>query len=147
MLAERDGLALELAGEPAEVAQDVGGVLGLGARLGADGVAGLLGDDARQLLDAGLHRVGDPLQDAPALARRHLAPGREGRRGGLDGAVDVLGAAAGHAGYGAPRAGGLDGDAAAGRGIHPGAVDQHLRALDARLGLRRPHPRCSLPLP
>ena len=111
VLAERDGLALELAGEPAEVAEDVGGAPGLGPRLGADGVAGLLGDDARQLLDARLDRVGDPLQDAPALARHHPAPGREGGGRGLDRAVDVLGAAARHAGDGAPRAGGLDGDA------------------------------------
>ena len=77
VLAERDGLALQLAGEAAEVADDVGGAPGLGPRLGAQRVAGLLGDDAGQLLDPRLHRVGDLLQQAASLARHHAAPGRE----------------------------------------------------------------------
>jgi hypothetical protein len=50
-----------------------------------------LGHDARQFLNARLHGVRNPLQDAPALARRHLAPARKRRRGGFHRFIDVLG--------------------------------------------------------
>ena len=98
VLAQRDGLALELAGEAAEVAQDVGCALGLGAGLRADGIAGLLGDDAGELLHPRLDGIGDLLQHAAALARDDAAPAGEGLARGLHGAVDILGAAARNAG-------------------------------------------------
>ena len=143
VLAERDGLALELAGEAAEVADDVGGAPGLGPRLGAQRVAGLLGDDAGELLHPRLHRVGDLLQQAAAVARHHAAPGRERSARGLR-----------PPGRCPPprRAGrcrwcadcrGFRPDVLAGDALHPAAVDQHLRALRAG----RPPAPCSLPLP
>ncbi len=46
VLAERDGLALQLAGQAAEIAEDVGASLRLGPRLGAHRVAGLARDRA-----------------------------------------------------------------------------------------------------
>ena len=77
VLAERNGLAFQLAAKPAEIAEDIGGHLGLRPRLGAQRVAGFQRDGARQLLDARLHRLGDPHQHAAALARRHARPGWE----------------------------------------------------------------------
>ena len=94
VLAERDGLALQLAGEAAEIAEDVGRHAGLGARLGAHRVAGLQRDGARQLLAAGLERIGDLEQRLAAFARHDLAPVGKGLGGGRDGAVDVGGIAA-----------------------------------------------------
>ena len=85
VLAERQGLALELARQPAEIAEDVGRHAGLAARLGAQRIAGLERDGARQLLAAGLEGLGDPEQRLAALARHDLAPvgiglGRRRRR-------------------------------------------------------------------
>ena len=75
VLAEGQGLALELAREPAEVAEDVRGERCLGPRLGAERVAGLGGDGAGEVLGPCLHRIGDPEEHPAAFARRHFAPG------------------------------------------------------------------------
>jgi hypothetical protein len=90
VLAERNGLALEFAREPAEVAQNIDCPLGLGPRLRADRIAGLLRYDARQFLHPRLHRISNLLQHAAALTRNRAAPAREGTCRGLDGPVDIF---------------------------------------------------------
>ncbi len=125
MLAERQGLALELARQPAEITEDVGRDIGLAARLGAQGIAGLERDGARQLLGAGLDGIGDLEQRLAAFARHDLAPFGIGLGAGGDGALDIGGIGARH--FGDRRALGriLDGDARARRALDPLAADQH----------------------
>ena len=142
VLAERDRLALQLAGETAEIANDVGRALGLGAGLRAQGVAGLLGDDAGQLLHPRLDGVGDLLQHAAAFARDDLAPAGERLACGLHGAVDILGAPARDAGDDLPIAGRFNRDRLARRRVDPAAVDQHLHALAGSGGRRLAHCHC-----
>ena len=119
VLAERQGLALELAREAAEVAEDVRRQSRLPARLGAQRIAGLGGDDAGELLGPRLDRIGDAEQHPAAVARRHVPPARERPGRGLHRAIDVLGAGARHVGEDAPVRGILDGD-----GLTRGAVDE-----------------------
>ena len=71
LLAERNGLALELTAQAAEIAEDVDRAFRLRPRLGADGVAGFERDRARKLLERALpaHR-----RSAPAAARVRAAP-------------------------------------------------------------------------
>jgi hypothetical protein len=45
--------------------------------------------DLREVLDAGLHTVGDPVQDGCALRRRGPRPADEGRPGRVDRGVDL----------------------------------------------------------
>ncbi len=90
MFAKRNGLALQFAGEAAEIAEDVRGQRGFRPSLGAHRIAGFFGDDAGEFLDARFHRLGDAQQHAAALAGRHLAPVREGLVRGRDRAVHIL---------------------------------------------------------
>jgi len=142
VLAQRDGLALQLAGEAAEVADDVGGTSGLGPGLGADGVAGLLGDDAGELLHAGLDGIGDLLQQAAALARDDAAPAGEGLARGLHGPVDIFCTPARDAGDGLAVAGRLHGDLLTRCRVDPGPVDQHLHVLACSGRGRLAHCHC-----
>ena len=150
MLAERDGLALELAAQPAEVAEDVGGHVGLAARLGAQSVAGLERDRARDLLGAGLQGLGDLEQRLAALARRHLAPFGIGLGRGGDGALDVGRVAARHFGDRLALGGIFDGDSCAGSALDPLAADQHALGRDGvilRLALSGGHRHAGPPVP
>ena len=94
MLAERQGLALELAREAAEVAEDVRRQSRFRPGLGTQCVAGLGGDGARELLGLRLDGIGDPEQHPAPFARRHVAPARERLGRGLHRSIDVLGAGA-----------------------------------------------------
>jgi hypothetical protein len=62
VLTQRDGFPLQFPGEATEVAEDIGGQRGFRTPLGAQGVAGLLGDDAGKFLGPSLHRLGDAQQ-------------------------------------------------------------------------------------
>jgi hypothetical protein len=73
MLAQRDRFALQLPGEAAEIAEDVGGKPSLAPRLRAQRIAGFKHDHARDLLSLSLHLVGDAEEQPAALARRDLA--------------------------------------------------------------------------
>src|SRR5690606_2633908 len=125
VLPERDRLALEFAAEAAEIAEDLGGALGLGPSLGLQRVARLLGDDPRQFLDPGLDHVSAPRQDAAALAWRAQAPARKRCRRGFDGGVDILGAAARYGGDRLAVGGIEDGDRFTGVAVGPRAIDEH----------------------
>jgi hypothetical protein len=137
VLAKRQGLALQLPTQPAEVAEDIGGHARLAPRLGAQRVAGLAGDGAGQGLDLRLDRLGDARQHLPPLARRHPAPGREGGLGGLHGAINVGGAGARDAGEDLAVGGVLHAQRLAALGADPLATHQHPRL--ARLGHHRVH--------
>lgn len=97
-LAERALLRAQRTGEVAEVVdgQRNVGRQGLAHRLA---VVPALGD--RELLQMGLHPVGDPVEEPRAVARRRGSPG--GRRGvcRVQGELDVLGRTAGDLGEGA----------------------------------------------
>src|SRR5438046_2947632 len=67
LLSERNGLALQLAAEAAEVAEDVSDELRLRTRLRADGVPGLHRERARKGLDRRLDVVRDPEAQAAAV--------------------------------------------------------------------------------
>ena len=125
VLAEGEGLALELARETAEVAEDVRRQSRLPPRLGAERIAGLGGDGARNILDLRLDGVGDAEQHPAAVARRHVAPARERLGRGLHRPIDVLGARARHVGEDAPVRGVLHGDGLAGSAVDALAAEQH----------------------
>jgi len=129
MLAKRDGLALELGSEAAEIAEDVRRELGLAARLGAQRIAGLERDGAGHLLDARLHRLGNLEQRPAALARRHLAPGRKSPARGGDGGFDIGRRGARHFGHGRALGRIFDADPRTRRTADPFAVDQHAFGL------------------
>ena len=125
MLAERDGLTLQLARETAEVAEDVADGARFRTGLGLDGVAGLFCDDAGEFLGAAFDHIGDAHEEAAAFARWHTAPGREGGRCGLDGGVDVIAGAARHGRDRLAVSGIENGNRLAGATVGPCAVDQH----------------------
>ena len=89
VLAERDRFALELAGDAAEIADDVGRALDLGTGLRPDRVPRFQGEDPREGLDLGLHGVGDPQQHPSAVARCHEPPRLERGGSGADRRVDI----------------------------------------------------------
>jgi len=89
LLAERDRLALQLSGQATKIAEDIGRQPRFGPRLRSQGVAGLERNGAGHFLAAGLQSVGDAQQQAAAVARSDLAPGREGPRGSRHGAVHI----------------------------------------------------------
>ncbi len=93
---------------------------------------GLLGEDTRHLLDVLLHRVGDLLQQAPAVARHDAAPCRKRLRGRFDGAFDVFRAAAWDMRDGLAGTRRLDRELPPARGADPGPVDEHFLASDGR---------------
>src|SRR5207245_526476 len=138
VLAQRDGLALQLRGQSAEVAEYVGAAQRLRARLGADRVAGLGGYRSGQLLDVRLQFLSDAGDQLAALARRSPAPGSERVVGRAHRAVDVLGAAPRHHSQDGSVGGVLDLDGAPVGAVHPLPADQHLpdRALDLDRHLR-----------
>jgi hypothetical protein len=125
VFAEGNRFALELSGEAAEIAEDVGGERGFRAGLGAQGVAGFLGDNLGEFFDAGFHRLGDFQQQAAALAGCDLAPGGEGFVGGVDGSVDVFLGATRDGGDGGAACRVFDVQGRAGRAVDPGTVYQH----------------------
>ena len=133
VLAQRNRLALELAGKATEVAQDVGRTLGLGPGLRADRIASLLGDDPGEFLHPRLDGICNLLQHAAALSRNDAAPACEGLARGLHGPVDVFGAAARNAGNDLAVPGRFYRYFLAGGAVDPASVYQHLRAL-ARSG-------------
>ena len=130
MLSERDGLALELTAQPAEVAEDVSGDIRLAACLGAQRIAGLQRDRARHLLGALLQLVGDLQQHLAAVARRHLAPFDKGLGGDGHGVIHIGGVAARHIGDRLLLGRVLDRDARARRAVDPLAADQHALGRD-----------------
>src|SRR5439155_1522100 len=83
LLSERNGLALQLAAEAAEVAEDVSDELRLRTRLRTDGVPGLHGERARKVLDGRVNVVRDPEEQTAAVAWGNLAPCGEGLRDDL----------------------------------------------------------------
>ena len=100
--------------EAAEVAEHVGRDVGLRPGLGADGVAGFLGDHAGDFLDARVDRVGDPQEHAAALGgATFLHAGKACRP--PDRAVDVRRDPR-HVGDGRPATGIIDGQGLAGCG-------------------------------
>ena len=133
MLAQRNRLALELAGEAAEVAQDVARTLCLGAGLRADGIASLLGDDPRELLHPRLDGICNLLQHTATLSRNDAAPACEGFTRSPHGPVDVFGAAARNAANVLAVPGRFYRYFLPGGAVDPASVYQHLRAL-ARSG-------------
>ena len=60
---------------------------------GADRLARVRALEAAELVALGLERVGDLEEEQRAVLGRRLLPRREGRLGGIDRAVDVLGGA------------------------------------------------------
>ena len=86
---DRNGLALELVGHAAEVAEARRRARHVELARIAHRMAGVQRFEPREFLGVGLDQVREPEQDAPAVGRRHAAPGREGalRRG--HGLVDV----------------------------------------------------------
>src|SRR5580693_1276025 len=75
MLAERDCLALQLAGQAAEIAKDIGRQPRLGPRLSAQRVTGFERNRAGEFLAARLERFGDTQEDTATVARDDFAPG------------------------------------------------------------------------
>ena len=110
-------------GEPCDVLAEA---LCLDARF-EQGLALLLGEDGRDLLDLLQHVMRDLVQDLGALVRRKPRPGGEGLRRRLCGLVDIRGSAGGN----------LVDDFAGGRvadlvrfarcGLGPVAFDDHRR--------------------
>src|SRR5262249_60165225 len=92
------GLALELAAEPAEIAEDVGSETGLAARLCAQRIAGLERNRAGDVLAARLQGLGDLEQHPAALARRGLAPSAIGQARPRGRTLHTPGVAARHRG-------------------------------------------------
>ena len=125
VLAQRDRFAFQFAGQTAEVTENIGDQRGFRPRLGADGVAGFLGDDAGEFLDARFQRLGDARQQAAALAGHGPAPAREGGVSGLHRTVHIFGRAARDGGDGRAPPGVFHGQHFAGGGVNPFAVDQH----------------------
>ncbi len=137
LLAEWDGLALELTAEPAEVAEHVRDGLRLRPRLCADGVPGLPREGAREVLDASLDVVGDARECASAVARCDRAPRRKRRGGGPDSTVDVGGAGARYVRDDpASRRGCLHVERTAVCALDPLAADEHARAEHILRGVR-----------
>ena len=89
LLAKRDRLALQLSGQTAEIAENIGREPRLRPRLSSQRIAGLQRDGTGQLLAAGLQGVGDAQQQPPPVARGDLAPGWEGPRGGFHCGVHI----------------------------------------------------------
>ncbi len=75
---DRNGLALELVGHAAEVAEARRGARHVERARVAQRVAGVERLEARELLGIGFDQVGQLQQDAPAIGRGHAAPRREG---------------------------------------------------------------------
>src|SRR5262249_6543302 len=63
-----------LAGEAAEIAENVGGKLRLAARLGPQSIAGFKCDRTRNVLGRSLHLVSDAEEEPAAVGRCDLAP-------------------------------------------------------------------------
>ena len=125
-LAERDRLAFELAAKAAEVAEDVGDRLRLGARLRADGVPRLGRERAREVLDGRVDVVGDAQEQSSAIPGGDRAPGRERRGGGPHRLVDVGRSGPRHMRDDlAARRGRLDIESAAIGALDPLAADEH----------------------
>src|SRR5579864_6895100 len=72
---EGHALALELGAEPAIEDQDIGEDARLDAALGANGLAGLEGDEPRDLLDMVGEQAAAIIDELAALARSELGPG------------------------------------------------------------------------
>ncbi len=136
VLAERHGLALQLRRKPAEIAEDVGRQLGLAARLGAQRIAGLERNGARQLLDARLYGFGDLEQKLAALARhdRSSRPERPCRRPATAASTSAA-AARGTSATSVRLPGFSDRDALPRSTADPLAADQHALGLVRAGGL------------
>ncbi len=124
------GLALEQARGAREEPQVVDHDRDLVDR-GGDRLAGVLRLEATQLVGPCLDGIGELEERQAALLRRGLAPGLEGRLGGVRGAVDVLGARRLDPGDDLLVGRVLDVDRLARGGVDPLAVDELLVRLDA----------------
>jgi hypothetical protein len=130
LFAQGYGLAFELSGQAAEVSEHAGGTVSFRPGLRSQRVAGFERDQSREVFVPGLKRVTDPLQHAPAFARRHLAPGLERFGCSMHRTINVLGLSARDFGNDPALSRILDCDGFAGSGLYPCAVDEHARAQD-----------------
>jgi hypothetical protein len=137
---DRDHRALDLVGHAREVAKAEDRARDIEANAVADRMAGVARLELGEASGVGLDRAGECEQEAAALARRGPAPGRECPRGGVDGAVDVLGAGLGDGGEPGLVERIDDVDRAAGE-----AVDEF--TADEQLGLHSAFLSCSWPGP
>ncbi len=125
-----DRLALHHPSCPGEEAQVVDDDRDLVDR-GADRLAGILRFEATELVGTGLDTVGELEEHAAPLGRSRVLPGFEGRRGGVGGAVDVLGVRGLDLGDDLAVGRVLDIERLARRRIDPFATDELLIGLDA----------------
>ena len=115
------------AGEEAQVVDDDRDLIDRGA----DRLAGVLRLEAAELVGPRLDGVGELEQQPAALAGGRVLPGLEGGRGGVRGAIDVLGAGRLDLGDDLAVGGVLDIERLARRRIDPFAPDELLIRLDA----------------
>ena len=129
-LVDRQMRALQLVGEPTEIAVVVRHIADLGAGL-ADDLAGVAGFQLGEILGVLGHEIAEPQQQLAPGGRRKVGPGRivQGAMRGLDGPVHVLAAGGRHHGPGALGRG-IEAFEGLG-GVAEGAVDEVLEAAKA----------------